>query len=125
MRDRPPLADQRVMIVEDSFLEAQAACDIVQRHGGYVVGPHPTTHQALMSAIENRPTLALLDVDLDGKMSFLLADALSSLGVPLAFFSGYDRAMAPERFKSSTWISKPATDEAVLSGLEEALYHRH
>lgn len=113
------------MIVEDSYFEAQTASDVVRRHGGIVLGPHSTTHHALKSAIDDRPTLALLDIDLNGKTSFLIADALTSLGVPLAFVSGYSASTVPRRFKSAPWIAKPATEQALLDGLTEALYRRH
>lgn len=115
------LTGQRVLIVEDSFFEAEACRDMVERHGGQVMGPYSTTHQAFSAALTDRPTLALLDVDLDGKSSFLLADALESLGVPITFLTGQAASQAPPRFRSARWIQKPADDSAVLQSLTEVL----
>lgn len=115
------LTGQRVLIIEDSFFGAEASRDMVERHGGQVIGPYATTHQAFSAVLTDRPTLALLDMDLDGKSSFLLADALDSLGVPITFLTGQSASEAPPRFRSARWIRKPTNDSAVLQSLTEIL----
>lgn len=67
------------------------------------------------------PTVALLDLDLDGRPCFRLADALVSLGVPIVFLTGYEPDIAPSRHASAAWITKPACVDDVLKALSAAV----
>jgi hypothetical protein len=83
-----------------------------------VLGPCRNLENADMYAVHCE--LAILDVDIRGRTSFSLADRLIRLDVPYVFFTGYDRALLPQRFSGIEVITKPVAPELVVEKLEVA-----
>lgn len=107
-----------ILIVEDSALVALALADVVEAHGGHVVGPVSSVRHAL-ELLETEPVAAaILDVRLaDGEITPVAAH-LAALGIPIVFHTGTG---APE-VMAETWpdllvIPKPAPIEAVARQL--------
>ena len=111
------LAGQRVLIVEDVFLLADASKGFVESAGGAVVGPYGCAKVAFNASVDRAPTLALLDLGLGGEPCFQLADALASLGVPVVFLTGYPREIMPSRHAGSAWLQKPSSGAAIVDAL--------
>ena len=44
--------------------------------------------------------MAVLDVHLNGQMSYPIADALAARGVPFVFSTGYDKDTLSERYRT-------------------------
>ncbi len=89
----------KILVVEDVYLVAAALCDSLEHCGCTVIGPAGRVREALRLAREEPLDGALLDVDLDGELSFPVAAALAARNVPHVFLSGYDDATVwpPER----------------------------
>ena len=66
--------------------------------------------------------VALLDVSLNGKQVFPVAEFLSERGIPFAFASGYGRSGLPERFCNRPVVPKPFLIEELSAALESALH---
>jgi hypothetical protein len=65
-------------------------------------------------AAETEPfDFAVLDINLNGKMVYPLADDLLSRGIPFIFLSAYTSRDLPERFRDTPRLSKPF-DAAIL-----------
>ena len=99
-----------VFLVEDDYLIASTAEDILHRAGWQVVGPASNVAQALSLLDVKAATLdaAVLDVNLGGELSIPIADALRKRGIPFVFASGYTREEAlPERFAATPRLGKP------------------
>lgn len=61
--------------------------------------------------------VAMLDVNLHGEDSFLVADELRMRGIPFAFTTGYGPTSLPERFHDAAVMEKPFR----LSDIQETL----
>ena len=72
----------RVLVVEDEFLITMTIEQCLQDQGCEVVGPAPSVEVALDLIDRERPQAALLDVNLDGRLSTPVAERLSALGTP-------------------------------------------
>ena len=67
-----------VLIVDDSWLFVEAACDRLERESLRVVGVAATSAEALRRAEELRPEVVLVDVMLGGESGFELARRLAA-----------------------------------------------
>ncbi len=97
----------RVLIVEDEFMIAMAVEAAVIEAGGIVVDMAATLEQALRAAHSANLDAALLDINLNGKTSFTVAEALRERGIPYAFVTGYGKQMVPPAFASAPLLMKP------------------
>lgn len=83
-------ANRYVLIVEDDALQGLQLAKTVEEAGFKIAGPFTDGPSALRSIDDNVPDAALLDIRLDGENTTkLVADALSTLGVPFAFVTGF------------------------------------
>lgn len=115
------LAQRRVMVVEDEYFIADDIVRALQKLGAEVVGPIPTRDKALM-LLESGASIhaAVLDINLQGKTVFPVADVLIARGVPFVFATGYDQSTVPAAYEDVPRWEKPfeAHDLAkALSGL--------
>ncbi|WP_245430085.1 response regulator [Mesorhizobium sp. WSM3859] len=103
------------MIAEDEWLLASDLAKFFSDMGAIILGPVATVEQAGRHA--QTAEAAILDVDLQGRHVFPIADELMSRNVPFVFFSGYDEIAVPEhlRFVSSKSSSRTALADALFS----------
>ncbi|WP_353203905.1 HWE histidine kinase domain-containing protein [Sphingomonas sp.] len=98
----------RLLVVEDSFLVLLSVEGMCEDLGWHVVGPATRLDEAMELAKAETFDAALLDINLDGEMSWAVADVLKQRGIPFAFSSGYDQSnMLPESLAGSEIIAKP------------------
>ncbi len=113
------LAGQKVLLVEDSLIIALDAEDILSRLGAEVATAS-TVENALELIDGNRPTLAVLDINLGDQTSLTIADRLGELEVPFFFATGYgEQAVLPDIHQHRTVVQKPYTIEGIARVLEE------
>ena len=86
---RDALAGLRILIVEDEFLVAMLVEEMLQNLRCEIVGPVSTLEEAVATVRQNRLDGALLDVNLNGKSSFPVADELLGHEVPFILVTGY------------------------------------
>src|SRR5262249_6032559 len=82
--ERQPRADlrgARVLVVEDHWPVANALKRLLEIEGAQVSGPVSTTTDALRLAAEQKPELAVVDINLKGEMAYGLIDHLIDQGV--------------------------------------------
>lgn len=89
--------------------------------GCEVVGPAARVHQALAMAKADGIDAAVLDVNLNGEMSFPVADALAARGVPFAFTTGYSQDSLPVGYRHVPMLQKPYTQQKLADTLEQLL----
>jgi DNA-binding response OmpR family regulator len=97
----------RVLLVEDEPLIAMMLAEMLAELGHEVVGPARSVAEGLAALADGQPDMAVLDINLDGEMSFPLADALEAAGVPHLFATGYGPEAARARPVSRPVIAKP------------------
>lgn len=123
MRNGVDLAGYRVLIVEDNFLLAMEIEDILRRHGCVVQGPVGTIDHALaVLEQEARPDVAVLDVDLQGRLVTPVAAALSARDVPFVLVTGYaDPQLGQSELQGRPRLDKPVSGPDLLRALSRAL----
>jgi CheY-like chemotaxis protein len=117
------LDGQRVLVVEDEFLVALDMTQMIEERGGTVIGPAGNFDRAMALARSQMIDGAILDVNLDKRDSFPVADTLLARGIPVVFATGYDGLLLPERFVDTPKLTKPFTEAAVERTLTRAFGH--
>ncbi len=110
---RPP----RILLAEDSYLEATELAHLLRNCGCEVVGPVGDLAEAMMLASGQPLDGALLDIDLCGERSFGVASTLRRRSVPLAFILGYDPSIVPDapELRAILFVTKPFENDAVVA----------
>jgi DNA-binding NtrC family response regulator len=114
------LSGRRVLVVEDEVMVSWILEDMLAELGCEVVGPAAWVDQAIAMIEAETTDLAVLDVNLNGKKSFPVADALVARGVPFVFSTGYNSDGIPDTYKVYPMMQKPFA-MANLSGALERL----
>jgi len=104
------LTGQRILLVEDDFYIAEDMAYQLEAGGVTVVGPVASVDAAI-ALIEQAVPIdgAVVDVNLQGVMSWPIADALLRRGVPFVFTTGYDRTSIPARYAEIACCEKPCS----------------
>jgi CheY-like chemotaxis protein len=102
-----PFSGRRVFVVEDEMVVAWLLEDMLAELGCVVIGPAAKVNQALVMIEANAIDVAVLDVNLNGEMSYPIADALSARGVPFVFVTGYDKDSMLEGYRIRPVLQKP------------------
>jgi CheY-like chemotaxis protein len=101
--DRP----RRALVVEDEILVAMYVEDLLTDLGFEVVAVATELEEALPLARDKALDLAVLDVNLNGKLSFPVAEVLRERRIPFLFASGYGSKGLIEAYKDAVRIQKP------------------
>jgi DNA-binding response OmpR family regulator len=86
-----PLQGARILIVEDESILAMELENHLKREGCDVIGPVSREAKALMALERDRPDAVVLDLNLNGKLSTELADALVARRTPFVIVTGYGK----------------------------------
>lgn len=97
----------RILVVEDSSLILMALEQMIEDMGWDIVGPATRLAQAVDLATTESIDVAMLDVNLDGDMSWAIATVLKQRGIPFIFTTGYNNIVLPDHLVGSLVISKP------------------
>lgn len=113
--DTMSLQGKRILVVEDQAFVAMHVQDILEEQGVAVIGPLARLKDALVAAEQEKFDAALVDIDLNGELSWPIADVLLLRGKPFAFTTGFQAAkILPERFSGAMSLVKPYVDRDVL-----------
>jgi DNA-binding response OmpR family regulator len=111
----------RVLIVEDDAIIAMMVEDMLSELGCEIVA----TAARLEAAVEKARTLdldlAMLDVNLDGRETFPVADVLTERGVPFVFSTGYGAHVTSGRYEGAPTLQKPYETHALERAIVRAL----
>lgn len=107
MTERARDLPQRVLVVEDDMLVAFMIEEYLVDLGCTVTGIEMRLDPALAAAHEGGFDFALLDINLNGEMSWPVAEVLADAGIPFAFATGYRATVLPDRFAAVRVLGKP------------------
>lgn len=116
-RAYPDLRGKSVLIVEDEFMIALDYALHLESLGVAVLGPVSNVSQALSLIGQNSIDAAILDIDLQGTKSFIVADALTEKDVRFIFATGYNDVVIPPRFSHVIRCEKPATPADIANAI--------
>jgi CheY-like chemotaxis protein len=98
----------RVLVIEDSFMIVTALELAFDSFGWTLVGPATRVPEALALIKSERFDAVLLDVNLDGEMSWDVAAALKARAIPFVLSTGYEiGALLPDFLKGINVVRKP------------------
>jgi CheY-like chemotaxis protein len=119
MNDRTQ-AQIRVLVVEDEYLIRMLVEDMLADLGYAVAAAVGTMAAASEFAATGDFSAAVLDVNLNGKEIYPVADILEQRGLPFVFVTGYGERTLPERYRNRPALQKPFQADqlgAALGGL--------
>ena len=102
------LANRCVFVVEDEPLVVMLIEDMLQDLGAGAVEIADRLEEAEALAHRTDAAVALLDVDLRGKLSYPVAEILRQRGIPIVFATGYGHD-AVRGWDSYATLQKPFT----------------
>jgi CheY-like chemotaxis protein len=102
-----PLADLRILVVEDEVFIAWEIEERLQRLGCQVVGPVGQLEHALQLARSAALDGALLDVNIKGGVVYPVAAELLARQVPVILSTGYAPSTLPPEFRDLPYLRKP------------------
>jgi CheY-like chemotaxis protein len=102
-----PLSGRKVLVVEDEMIVVWLLEDMLVDLGCAIVGPATSVNQALAMIDAEAFDAAVLDVNLDGQMSYPVADALTARGMPFVFSTGYDKDTLRDGYRTFPVLQKP------------------
>lgn len=109
-----PASIKRVLVLEDNFIIAMEAEDILGSLGieHVAIATDLTQARALIQA--QAFDFVLLDVNLGAETSFEFAEMLVAQSIPFGFVTGYgDNSIFPAALRDSPRITKPFNENSV------------
>lgn len=119
-----PVSDRRILLVEDEIFVVWLLEDMLANLGCAVVGPASSVNQALAMIDAEAIDAAVLDVNLNGQMSYPIADALAARGVPFVFSTGYDKDTLLDGYRAFPVLQKPFHHSELSATLAKLLTPR-
>jgi CheY-like chemotaxis protein len=114
-------AAPRILLVEDEYLIRMLLEDMLSDLGYEVAAAVGTIAEASESATNGQFDAAILDVNVDGKEIYPVADILAKRGLPFVFVSGYGEGSLIERFRGRPSLQKPFQAEQIKDTLAKLL----
>jgi DNA-binding response OmpR family regulator len=109
------LSGRRILVVEDEYFIGLELADALSAIGAIIHGPFGSVDHALNEMAQVQFDFAILDINLNGSMSFVVAERLAQREVPFIFVTGYEPAAVPEIFAGARIWQKPFDITALLA----------
>ena len=114
-----PMSGMTVLVVEDDFIVAYDMQMMLEEQGARVLGPATSLAEAQQLLSRERPTAAVLDVNLNGEYVFPLAEELRTQKVPFVFATAYadEDRLFPEAARIAPRLAKPVLPNVLIAQL--------
>jgi CheY-like chemotaxis protein len=118
------LAGKAILVAEDEYVIAADLRQGLKEVGATVVGPAPSLGAAV-TLIESGAHIdaAILDINLQGKMVFTVADLLKDRSIPFLFATANEPSAIPPRFEGIVRCEKPLLFAQLLRALAGIVGH--
>jgi len=94
---------------------------LLEDHGCHIAGRANTINAALQ-VIHSQPVdCVMLDMNLNGEMTFALADVLDESNIPFLLVTGHEQDRLPQRFRKHPLVVKPYTHTQVIDALTQLI----
>lgn len=111
------MSSRRALVVEDEVLVGMLIEDMLRDLGYEIAGLSTHLDQAVRLARTVAFDVALLDINLNGRQSFPVADAVRARGLPFLFATGYGSRIVPEPYRDAPILQKPFSLEDLRAAL--------
>jgi len=118
-----PFGELSVVLLEDEYLIALDAEHNLETLGVRSVRVVNTLAAAAAIAEAGDVDVAILDLNINGEMSFEVAEMFRKKGIPIVFASGYElrNQIDPDLERATVHLRKPYTSESLKGAIEAAL----
>jgi CheY-like chemotaxis protein len=96
-----------VFLVEDELMIRMMIADMLESLGHAVAAETGDIDEALRLAQSGYFDLAILDVNINGKMIWAVADLIKARKCPFIFATGYGISLLPEQYRDQPALQKP------------------
>ena len=110
----------RVLLVEDEFMVALLLETMLTDLGYQVVGPVARLEKGLEMVEQEAIDLAVLDVNINGREVYPIAEALEARGIPFIFATGYGSTGLHPAYSGRPVLQKPYRREHLRVAIEGA-----
>jgi DNA-binding response OmpR family regulator len=118
------LEGKRILVVEDDFLISLMVTEILMGASAAVIGPARTKDAAFALASTQALDGAVLDINLDGERSDIVAAELQRRSIPFILATGYDKE-AHDAPAGNSIVNKPFTEERLVGALTDMFERTH
>jgi CheY-like chemotaxis protein len=98
---------RRILVVEDEFLIRMMLEEMLADLGYSVAGAAGRVDEAAELAQRVECDVAILDVNLEGRDVYPVAELLAQRGLPFIFVTGYGGRGLPEAYRNRPTLQKP------------------
>ena len=116
---RPPGGS--VFLVEDEVMIRMMVADMLEELGYRVAAEAGEINEAIRLAQTAEFDLAILDVNVNGKVISPVADLIDARKLPFIFATGYGSSGLPEEYRDRPALQKPFQLESLGRMIESAL----
>jgi CheY-like chemotaxis protein len=115
------LSGRRILVVEDEMLVLLNIEDMLADHECTSVSAAANADQALALIAAQSFDAAMVDLNLNGRKSYRVADALAARGVPFVFSTGYSGESLDDGYRDQPVLGKPYRDVELVETLTRLL----
>ena len=110
-----------VLLVEDEVMIRMMVADMLEELGYVIAGESGDIDEGirLVQAIDF--DIAILDVNVNGRVITPVAEAVQMRGLPFVFATGYGAQGLPEKFRDRPTLQKPFQIETLARTIETVL----
>ena len=90
---------------------------LISERGGTALGPYGSIDGAKAAIANVHIDGAIVDLDLNGEMSFDVANLLEDAHIPFVIYTGIDSCLLPARHRHIPCLQKPCTGTEVVDRL--------
>jgi CheY-like chemotaxis protein len=116
---RPPRGS--VFLVEDEVMIRMMVADMLEELGYTVAAEAGEINEAIRLAQSTYYDLAILDVNVNGKVISPVADLIHARNRPFIFATGYGSSGLPEQYRDRPSLQKPFQVDTLAKMIESAL----
>lgn len=110
-----------VLLVEDEVMIRMMVADMLEELGYRIVAEAGDIDEAVRLVQVTDFDIALLDVNVNGKIITPVAEAVMLRDLPFVFATGYGAQGLPEKFRDRPTIQKPFQIETLANTIENVL----
>lgn len=114
-------ARRSVLLVEDEVMIRMMVADMLEELGYHIAGEAGDIDEAVRLVQTTDFDIAILDVNVNGKVISPVAEAVQLRGRPFVFATGYGAQGLPEKFRDRPALQKPFQMESLERAIEAAL----
>jgi DNA-binding response OmpR family regulator len=116
-----PRQASRILVVEDEEIIAEMLVEMLTDADYTAVGPYLHFAEALRAAETETFVAAVLDINLSGRPSHPIAEALTRRHLPFVFLTGYGRGARPAGYAKTPIVGKPFESVELLDALMQTM----